>query len=193
SMLYGWWKLWGASLAKKIRRERRNRNPSELTSGQKAAEIEENLDLLESLRQQAATDPRLQAELEPLLQDLNAKRTAQTLEIVAFGTISSGKSSVLNLLAGREVFATDIRGGTTTSRNEIPWGEFDKVILVDTPGLGEVDGEAHVRVAAESAKDADVIILVVDGPLREREFRLLAKLGGMEKRLIICLNKYDWY
>ncbi|MFN9881193.1 MAG: YcjF family protein [Planctomycetota bacterium] len=193
SMLYGWWKLWGASLAKKIRRERRNRNPSELTSGQKAAEIEENLDLLESLRQQAATDPRLQAELEPLLQDLNAKRTAQTLEIVAFGTISSGKSSVLNLLAGREVFATDIRGGTTTSRNEIPWGEFDKVILVDTPGLGEVDGEAHVLVAAESAKDADVIILVVDGPLRESEFRLLAKLGGMEKRLIICLNKSDWY
>ncbi|MFN9364091.1 MAG: hypothetical protein ACK6CE_04715, partial [Planctomycetota bacterium] len=110
SMLYGWWKLWGASLAKKIRLERRNRNPSELTSGQKAAEIEENLDLLESLRQQAATDPRLQAELEPLLQDLNAKRTAQTLEIVAFGTISSGKSSVLNLLAGREV---DFSGGWT--------------------------------------------------------------------------------
>jgi small GTP-binding protein len=193
SLATAWWRLWGASLTKRIRRERRNRNPSELSSGQQSAEIDENIDLLESLRRQAATDPRLQAELDPLLQELNTKRAGQTLEIVAFGTISSGKSSVLNLLAGRDVFATDIRGGTTTSRNEIPWGEFGKAVLVDTPGLGEVDGELHVLVAADSAKDADVIILVVDGPLRESEFRLLEKLGGMEKRMVICLNKSDWY
>jgi|694.fasta_scaffold34619_2 uncharacterized protein (DUF697 family)/GTP-binding protein EngB required for normal cell division len=193
SLATAWWRLWGASLTKRIRRERRNRNPSELSSGQQSAEIDENIDLLESLRRQAATDPRLQAELDPLLQELNTKRAGQTLEIVAFGTISSGKSSVLNLLAGRDVFATDIRGGTTTSRNEIPWGEFGKAVLIDTPGLGEVDGELHVLVAADSAKDADVIILVVDGPLRESEFRLLEKLGGMEKRMVICLNKSDWY
>ncbi len=193
SLVAAWWKLWGASLAKRLRRERRNRNPSELSSGQQTAELDENIDLLDALRKQAATDPRLQAELDPLLAELNTKRAAQTLEIVAFGTISSGKSSVLNLLAGRDVFATDIRGGTTVSRNEIPWGQFDKVVLVDTPGLGEVDGEPHVMVAADSAKEADLILLVVDGPLRDSEFRLLEKLGGMEKRVVVCLNKADWY
>jgi uncharacterized protein (DUF697 family) len=67
------------------------------------------------------------------------------------------------------------------------------VILVDTPGLGEVDGAEHVMVAASSAKDADLILLVVDGPLRESEHRLLKTLGGMEKRIVVCLNKADWY
>ena len=35
--------------------------------------------------------------------------------------------------------------------------------------------------------------MVVDGPLRESEFRLLSRLGEMEKRVIVCLNKADWY
>ena len=99
----------------------------------------------------------------------------------------------MNLLAGRDVFATDARGGTTISRNEIPWPGVDRVTLVDTPGLGEVDGAEHVNIAAESAKDADLVIVVVDGPLRQSEHELLTKLGQMEKRVIICLNKSDWY
>lgn len=187
------WKLWGASLTKKMRRERRNRNPSELTRSQKQFEIDENLEHVEQLRRNADEDHQLQAELDPLIAEMEAKREAQTLEIVAFGTISSGKSSVLNLLAGRDVFATDARGGTTVTRNEIPWPGMDQVFLVDTPGLGEVDGQKHVAVAAESAKDADLVIVVVDGPLRESEHGLLEMLGQMEKRVIIALNKSDWY
>jgi small GTP-binding protein len=187
------WRLWGSSIAKRIRRERRNKNPSQLSAGQQVFEIQENIDQLKKLKDQAATDSRLHSELDPLLRELNAKRESQTLEIVAFGTISSGKSSVLNLLAGRDVFATDVRGGTTVHRNEIPWNDADKVVLVDTPGIGEIDGEAHVMIAAESARDADVVLLVVDGPLRENEHKLLAKLGEMEKRILVCLNKSDWY
>ena len=193
SIVWTVWKLWGSSLAKKVRRERRNKNPSELSSSQKQFEIDENIDQVEQLRAQADEDHKLRAELDPLLAEMEAKREAQTLEIVAFGTISSGKSSVLNLLAGRDVFATDARGGTTVTRNEIPWPGMDQVFLVDTPGLGEVDGEQHVAIAAESAKDADLVIVVVDGPLRESEHELLEMLGQMEKRVIIALNKSDWY
>ena len=190
----GWtlWKLWGRSVAKKLRRQRRNRNPSELSRDQKRREIEENLETIGQLRD-GDGNLILQSEIDPLVRELDSKRESQTLEIVAFGTISSGKSSILNLLAGREVFQTDVRGGTTITRNEIPWPGDDKVYLVDTPGLGEVDGEQHVMIAAESAKDADLIIVVVDGPLRESEFTLLEKLGQMEKRVVICLNKSDWY
>jgi hypothetical protein len=36
-------------------------------------------------------------------------------------------------------------------------------------------------------------LVVVDGPLRQSEHELLETLGAMEKRLIICLNKSDWY
>ncbi len=187
------WKLWGASIAKKIRRERRNRDPSQMTIGQREKEIEENLDQIEQLKAAGDKESQLSSQLDPLVRELEAKREAQTLEIVAFGTISSGKSSVLNLLAGRDVFATDASGGTTVTRNEIPWPGIDQVTLVDTPGLGEVDGAIHVNIAAESAKDADLVLVVVDGPLRESEHQLLEQLGQMEKRVVICLNKTDWF
>ncbi len=196
----GWtlWKLWGASQWKRRTRKLRSRSPSEMSAGQQARELNENLDRVEELKNQsrelgATNGDQISQQLDPLLQDLAFKRESQELEIVAFGTISSGKSSVLNLLAGRDVFATDARGGTTVTRNEIPWPGMDRVTLVDTPGLGEVDGEAHTFVSAESAKDADLVLVVVDGPLRESEFQLVNKLGEMEKRVIVCLNKSDWY
>lgn len=190
----GWtlWKLFGASREKRLRRERRNRNPSELSSNQKEHEIQENLSQIESLAGSTG-DPAIGQHLDPLIRDIEHKRQQQTLEIVAFGTISSGKSSVLNLLSGRKTFSTDVRGGTTITRNEIPWAGADKVTLVDTPGIGEVDGADHVAIAAESAKDADMVLVVVDGPLRESEHELLEQLGQMEKRVLICLNKSDWY
>ena len=46
SALWTVWKLWGASIVKKHRRARRNKNPSELSHGQKDHEIDENLCLL---------------------------------------------------------------------------------------------------------------------------------------------------
>lgn len=193
SALWTVWKLWGASIAKKRRKLRRNRNPSELSISQRESEIDENIEQIERLASEADDGSLLKGQLDPLLKEMEEKREAQTLEIVAFGTISSGKSSVLNLLAGRDVFATDERGGTTVNRNEIPWPGIDRVTLVDTPGLGEIDGASHVNIAAESAKDADLVLVVVDGPLRESEHDLLSRLGKMEKRVIICLNKSDWY
>ena len=117
-MVWTLWKLFGASLAKKRKRTRRNKNPSELSIGQRESEIDENIEEIERLASDAQEDTRLKGELDPLLRELEAKREAQSLEIVAFGTIFSGKSSVLNLLAGRDVFITDARGGTTVNRNE---------------------------------------------------------------------------
>src|SRR5205085_3750368 len=51
----------------------------------------------------------------------------------------------------------------------------------------------RVAIAAEAARDADLILLVVDGPLRDSEHQLLARLGEMQKRILVCLNKTDWY
>jgi small GTP-binding protein len=132
-------------------------------------------------------------ELQPLRQRIEDKRETQTLEIVAFGTVSSGKSSLLNVLAGRDIFATDPKGGTTVRRCETPWPGHDRVTLVDTPGWGELDGAEHMALAAQAAKDADAVLVTVDGPLRESEFSLLQQLGQMEKKLLLCLNKEDWY
>ncbi|MBP89151.1 MAG: hypothetical protein CMJ64_20945 [Planctomycetaceae bacterium] len=187
------WRLWQRTRAKRVRRDKRNRNPSELTREEREHELAENLATVEEMRSDLPTTDDLLREIEPLSRQIEEKRESQQLELVAFGAISSGKSSLLNALAGQDVFQTDLKGGTTAQRNEIAWPGIDKVTLVDTPGLGEVDGAERGSLSATAAKDADLVLLVVDGPLREWEFQLLTQLGEMEKRVLICLNKEDWY
>ncbi|MCA9258271.1 MAG: DUF697 domain-containing protein, partial [Planctomycetales bacterium] len=159
----------------------------------RAAELAQNVKASEDLLASPETSEELKEELRRQLRDLSTKQDAQQLEIVAFGTISSGKSSLLNALAGRDAFASSVVGGTTTQRCEIPWPGSDQVTLVDTPGLAEVEGEARARRAAEAAQDADLVLLVIDGPLKSYEVDLVRVLQEMEKRLLICLNKEDWY
>ena len=187
------WRLWQSTRRKAASRVRQAKNPSQLTADEKRRAVAENLAAVDDLQSDPGANSDLRRELEELVSKVEEKQAAQTLEIAAFGTISSGKSSLLNALAGRDVFATDPRGGTTTRRQEIPWPGDDRVLLVDTPGLGEVEGAERVAAAAEAARDADLVLMVVDGPLRDSEHRLLARLGEMEKRVLLCLNKADWY
>jgi small GTP-binding protein len=186
-------RLWRSTRRKTQRKVQQAKNPSELTADQRREELETNLAEVSDLQHDQSVDPLVRQSLSPLVNQIEEKQQAQTLEIVAFGTISSGKSSLLNALAGRSLFVTDPRGGTTTRRNHIEWAGHNKVILVDTPGLDEIDGQTRHAVAAEAARDADLVILVMDGPLRDSEHHLLEQLRQMEKRVLICLNKSDWY
>jgi small GTP-binding protein len=185
--------LWSATRHKRQRKLRQSKNPSELSRAEKEKELNSNLEEVANLKQTDGVAAGVRRELDPLVDRVQEKQESEQLEIVAFGTISSGKSSLLNALAGRDVFATNPEGGTTTNRNEIRWPGQDRVTLVDTPGLDEVDGESRETVAGEAARDADMVLMVVDGPLRDTEFGLLEKLGQMEKRILVCLNKEDWY
>ncbi len=186
-------KLWQATRQKNARLARGAKNPSQLTAAEQQREFADNLAAVEALRARSGLPEDVQRQLQSLLAKAQDKQAAQKLEIVAFGTISSGKSSLLNALAGRDAFQTDPRGGTTQERLELPWPGDDRVLLVDTPGLGEVEAPERVAIAAQAARDADLVLLVVDGPLRESEHSLLSKLGEMEKKVLVCLNKADWY
>ncbi|MGH9627929.1 MAG: YcjF family protein, partial [Bryobacteraceae bacterium] len=136
------------------------------------------------------------AEREQLASRLDKERSkleSQTLEIAAFGTISSGKSSLLNALAGKQVFVTDARGGTTLLRNESEWPGHGNIRLIDTPGLGEMHGGDRVAIALESARSADLVLYVTDGVLRNFEHDVLRRLAAMDKRILVCLNKEDTF
>ncbi len=193
--LAGWavWSLVSNSRWKARNRSETARNPSQMSAGEQQTEIEAHLSEGRTL----ADDVTLSAEArEPIRRSLEALQTKfekQHLEIVAFGTVSSGKSSVLNALAGRDVFRSDPRGGTTVTRNEIPWPGADEVVLVDTPGLAEINGPQREELAKRAARDADLVLFVVDGALKDFEFSFLETLAAMEKRIILCLNKADWY
>jgi small GTP-binding protein len=185
--------VWKNTRQKSAERERRNLSPSEMSAVDQSQEFADNLAAGREYVGGGRISPELQAEIKSAVEELEAKRKSQQLEIVAFGTISSGKSSLLNALAGRDVFSTNVVGGTTTTRSEIPWPAGDCVILVDTPGLAEVRGEARAAESAAAAKNADIVLFVVDGPLKNYESDLLESLAAMEKRIVLCLNKEDWY
>src|SRR5262245_54704480 len=164
-----------------------------MSAGERLEELSSNLDAGRRVAGDEAVTPQLRAQIEAAVAEIEAKRESRQLEIVAFGTISSGKSSLLNALAGEAVFRTNVVGGTTATRSEIPWPAGDRVALVDTPGLAEVRGESRAADAAAAAKNADLVLFVVDGPLKSYENELLDALAAMEKRIVVCLNKEDWY
>jgi small GTP-binding protein len=187
------WTLVANTRGKSRRLASEARTPSQMSARERKAEIDAHLAESRTLAEDAALSPAAREEIRRSLSDVADKLEQQTLEIVAFGTVSSGKSSVLNALAGRDVFRTEVRGGTTTTRNEIPWPGGDRVVLVDTPGLAEIKGQDREELAKQAARDADLVLFVVDGPLKDFEMRLLSVLGDMEKPILLCLNKEDWY
>jgi small GTP-binding protein len=186
-------RVWRNTRQKSVAAERRNQSPSEMSAKERDRELRDNLAAGKDYATGDGVSPKMRAEIETAVAELEAKREKQRLEIVAFGTISSGKSSLLNALAGRDAFRTNVVGGTTVTRSEIPWPAGDRVVLVDTPGLAEVRGETRAAEAAAAAKNADIVLFVVDGPLKAYEHDLLQALAAMEKRIVVCLNKEDWY
>ncbi|MFP4145688.1 MAG: YcjF family protein [Phycisphaeraceae bacterium] len=191
----GWilWNLWRNTRATRKRKQRDRKSAREMSAGEKRSAIDEHLQEAREIAAGAEQDPQVQAVIEENLSELETRLEEQTLRIVAFGTISSGKSSILNALVGRDVFATDVRGGTTLTSHDLPWPGRDQIMLVDTPGLGEVEGGEHTRLARTAAREADLVLLVLDGPVKDFEHRTLKALAEMDKRILVCLNKGDWY
>jgi uncharacterized protein (DUF697 family)/predicted GTPase len=185
-------RLYANTLSNQQSRRRRNTDPDKLSSRDKQQELDDNL-AAGSLFATGRASAALRQEIRDAVANLHDKRESQTIEMIAFGTISSGKSSLLNALAGRDVFRSDVLGGTTVARSPIDWPGRDRIVLTDTPGLAEVAGEQHGREAMSAAAAADLVLLVVDGPLKDYEHVLLGRLGEMHKRVLLCLNKADWY
>ncbi|QDU54265.1 YcjF family protein [Aeoliella mucimassa] len=136
------------------------------------------------------------------LRDMLAKLQAGRVEIAVFGEISTGKSALINALVGEQVASVNIRGGWTKDIWDVPWnadgyvvpGFADSsVVLLDTPGLNEVDGKRRADMARDTAERADLVLFVTDSDLNETEYTALAELATGHKPIILVLNKVDLY
>jgi small GTP-binding protein len=149
--------------------------------------------------------PDERATLQRDLDQLHAmaeKLASGKVEIVVFGEISTGKSALINALVGEAVAEVNVRGGWTKDVWNLGWkgagycvpGLADsQVILIDTPGLNEVDGAQRAVMAHEAAARADLVLFVVDSDLNEVEYSALVELAASHKPIILVLNKADLY
>ena len=146
-------------------------------------------------RLQAATDAGIDVESAMReLQELARRRELESIHLALFGEISSGKSSLLNALLPGARVATNVIGGTTTSIQHYHWQREsgDEVVLVDVPGLNQVDRE-YDQVVMDEAQRAHVVIFVCDGDLTRDEYLALQPLLELKKPLIVAFNKLDRY
>ena len=137
--------------------------------------------------------------IEVLQKSQTAKLIINGCTVVLTGPPNSGKSTLLNCLAGRQkAIVTDIKGTTRdwiSARCRI--GPLS-VKLIDTAGLheGSADSEDTIENAAqkktsEILEQANIILLVLDNsrPAEELDIRLLDKIA--DKQILTVLNKSD--
>jgi len=128
------------------------------------------------------------------LQELARRRELEVIHLALFGEISSGKSSLINALLPGASVETDIIGGTTTAIQHYHWQREsgDQVVLVDVPGLNQMERE-YDRLVMDEAQRAHVVIFVCDGDLTRNEQLALQPLLDLNKPLIVAFNKLDRY
>ncbi|MBL70731.1 MAG: tRNA uridine-5-carboxymethylaminomethyl(34) synthesis GTPase MnmE [Rhodobiaceae bacterium] len=111
--------------------------------------------------------PALQAELSGALSDDTGMRLRDGLRVALVGPPNAGKSSILNMLAGRAAAIVSARAGTTRDAIEVAMLlEGVPLTLIDTAGLraaGDDIEREGVRRALASAEEADIVIWV-DAP-----------------------------
>jgi small GTP-binding protein len=134
--------------------------------------------------------------LDRELSALRAGQGRREFHVVVFGTGSSGKTSLVNALLGRDFGKTEATLGTTQRGENHTYavaGVEGAVFLTDTPGLSEIGtgGEAREREARELAARADLLLFVLDHDLIRTEYEPLSALVRQGKRSIVFLNKTD--
>lgn len=127
------------------------------------------------------------------LQRLLDKLERGHVHVAAFGRVSVGKSALLNALVGEDVFATSVLHGQTRHSAETLWQRYDSggVYLLDTPGIDEVNGQERAQIAESVARQADVILFVVDGDMTDIEYNALFELYRPTQPMLLVLNKVD--
>ncbi len=158
----------------------------------KAAEWLRNIDAI-SLKQ-------ISAEAERILEN---SRTAKLIiagcTAALIGPPNSGKSTLLNYLAGRQkAIVTDIKGTTRDWVEAVCRIESLSLRLIDTAGLDEklpapkdTIEEAAQKKSVEILEQADLVLLVLDNSQTSDQLdeRLVERIA--EKLVLTCLNKSD--
>ncbi|MFN8495198.1 MAG: GTPase Era [Caldilineaceae bacterium] len=122
--------------------------------------------------------------------------------IAVIGRPNVGKSTLLNRLLGQKIAITSPKPQTTRDQLLGILTEDDaQIMFLDTPGIHKPQhklGEYMVNIAAETIRDVDVVLWLVDVniPPKEEDRHIADLLHGLQQKqplppLVIGLNKID--
>jgi len=115
-----------------------------------------------------------------------------------FGKRNSGKSSLINALAGQDVAIVSDVAGTTTdpvSKN-LEIGGLGAVVLIDTAGIDDEGmlGEKRIARSREVIKNIDLaILLITENSIGEFEYGLIDEFNKLDVPYFVLHNKSDIY
>lgn len=192
----GWlgWTTWqGQQSPRQARRSSSQALPIAFDSKREAAG--EHLDSIER-QLELVQDQVMRQALEGERRQVAAELERGDLVVVVFGTGSSGKTSLIRALLGDRVGSVEPAMGSTRASHtyRLPVTGLSRgVRLVDTPGILEsgAQGQRREDMARRKAVQADLLLFVVDGDLRDSERRMVRLLLSLGKRLLLVLNKCD--
>ena len=135
-------------------------------------------------------------EIEKLIRTSeNGKMISQGIKTVILGKPNACKSSLMNALLGEDrAIVTSIAGTTRDTLEESLRLSELSLNIIDTAGIRQTDDiveKIGVNKAKDIAKDADLVIYVVDAsvPLDENDKDIIKIIS--DKKYIVLLNKTD--
>lgn len=118
-------------------------------------------------------------------------------KIALIGQPNVGKSSLFNRIAQKRIAIVSEQSGTTRDIRKHYVEIFDKeALMLDTGGIDETDDAIFSNVkrkSVETAKEADIILFMVDGKLipDDKDKELYYELQALGKELALVVNKID--
>ena len=117
--------------------------------------------------------------------------------VAIIGAPNAGKSTLVNALVGAKV--TIVTHKVQTTRNQVRGIAIEgaaQIVLVDTPGIFQPRKRlerAMVKAAWGGAKDADLVVVIVDSQkgLDDHASQILDRLGEIAQPKVLVLNKVD--
>lgn len=117
--------------------------------------------------------------------------------VALIGAPNAGKSTLVNQLVGSKVSIVTHKVQTTRAMvRGIATHENTQIVLVDTPGIFKPRrrlDEAMVTTAWGGAKDADIILVLIDAErgIRGDAAAILERLVDVRQQMVLVLNKVD--
>ncbi len=127
----------------------------------------------------------------------NKSKRENLKKIALIGQPNVGKSSLFNRIAKERIAIVSDMAGTTRDIRKHEVEIFDrKALMLDTGGIDETNDAIFSNVkrkAIETAKEADIILFMVDGKKLpdEKDKELFYELQALGKKLALVVNKID--